>query len=150
MKCDEMKTVCYIDAYSTMPVYCAKEVDEAIDELKAEWEKCQDITQQCFKREVEHRKTIDELKAENERLKKKMDDYHLMSDIRRAKIKELKRALWLARADRALTEAEWNRTIENGWKMFRGNYEIAKEYSNSATKWDKVEQLCRKKAKEYK
>lgn len=36
MKCDEMKTVCYIDAYSTMPVYCAKEVDSAIDELKRE------------------------------------------------------------------------------------------------------------------
>ena len=36
MKCDELKTVCYIDAYSTMPVYGAKEVDGAIEELQAE------------------------------------------------------------------------------------------------------------------
>lgn len=41
---------------------------------------------------------IAELKDENQRLKKKMDDYHLMSDIRRAKIKELKRELWMARS----------------------------------------------------
>lgn len=56
MKCDELKPICYIDAYSTMPVYGAKEVDAAIAELK----------------------------AENVRLK---------------------RALWLARADRAMAES---------------------------------------------
>ncbi len=50
---------------------------------------------------------IAELKKENERLKKKMDDYHLMSDIRRAKIKELKRALWIARAERAIEKIAW-------------------------------------------
>lgn len=38
MKYDELKPVCYIDAYSTMPVYCAREVDAAIAELKAELE----------------------------------------------------------------------------------------------------------------
>ena len=64
--------------------------------------------------------------------------------------KRRERSLWLARAERALTEAERNRTLEIGWKMFRGDYKIAKEYSNLATKWENVERKCRKKAEEYK
>ncbi|WP_295051649.1 hypothetical protein [uncultured Fibrobacter sp.] len=81
MKCDELKRK-YSDI--TGPYYGYNEVNEAIAELQAE---------------------NAQLKAEKERLKKKMDDYHLMSDIRRSKIKELKRTLWLARADRAMAES---------------------------------------------
>ena len=71
--------------------------------------------------------------------KKKADDYHLMSDIRRGEKRQLKRALWLARADRAKTETD---------------YYIDYEYSNTVlakrkrNKWYKVERLCRKKAEE--
>ena len=75
---------------------------------------------------------IGELKRENERLKKKMDEYHLMSDIRRVKIKELKRALWLARAERAKEMCQ--RLLIQGFDP----------------KWEEVERKCRAKAEEYK
>lgn len=80
MKCDEIKTVCYIDAYSTMPVYYAKEVDEAIAELKEENER---------------------LKNENKKMYTKLQHDTIIDAMSRSHYKELratKRALWLARA----------------------------------------------------
>lgn len=99
---------------------------------------------------------IAELKAENERLKKKMDDYHLMSDIRRAKIKELKRALWLARAERAKA-IKWHEGLERYLqerKKFwpsRFSFMATDEMYHVWYKcWCEVERKCRAKAEEYK
>lgn len=111
----------------------------------------------CKKSEVDA--AIAELKAENERLKKKMDDYHLMSDIRRAKIKELKRALWLARAERAESEARgWYHSNAyiikyDGLHNIKGvlNGKGFKHYPDKWMKlWIKIERLCRAKAEAYK
>jgi hypothetical protein len=91
--------------------------------------------------------TIAELKAENQRLKKKTDDYHLMSDIRRAKIKELKRALWMARKAHAVAMfAYWD-------SHYRDNPNAV--YRNRTVDWLRNRWLlildcCIKKEKEYK
>ena len=109
MKCDELKPLMCAHEPNVRLMYDKSEVDAAIAELN----------------------------AENERLKKKMDDYHLMSDIRRAKIKELKRALWLARAEREKTE-----------HLSKIMYSTL--YRDFIAKWVNVERKCRTKAEEYK
>lgn len=132
MKCDELEK---FDATSNAErsagiesryAYDADEVDEAIEEFK----------------------------AENERLKKKMDNYHLMSDIRRAKINELKRALWLARAlalsrfdvDEYLRKYTHcnSRFWNNGFNTFNEACKQMQKAINIA------EAKCRAKAKELK
>lgn len=62
MKSDELKTVCYIEAYSTMPAYCAKAVDEAIDELKEALKIKDELL-------IENGAEIGRLKADNEKLR---------------------------------------------------------------------------------
>lgn len=103
---------------------------------------------------IEADEVIAGLRKENAELKQKLEDVQATAYAESVdagmRERRLKRELWLARAERALTEAERYRTLENGWRMFRGDYEKAKEYSNLATKWDKVEELCKAKAKEYK
>ena len=101
---------------------------------------------------------IAELKAENQRLKKKMDDYHLMSDICRAKIKELKRALWLARAEWASDKARIFYFAETcGVKLNIDGYSNKEKGHTRMCSarwwrltWLKVERKCRAKAEEYK
>ena len=139
MKCDELK---YEKLGDMMPFYPRSTlvirkqfVDEAIAELidiiknnqSAYYVDLGIVATDCEK-----------LKAENERLKKKKDDYHLMSDIRRAKIKELKRALWLARAERAKEKQNYESGCRSDGWVRRENM------------WLEVERLCRHKAKEYK
>ena len=135
MKCDEMKTVCYIDAYSTMPVYGAKEVDEAIAELK----------------------------AENERLKRCeiwMKQHFYCEEViacESAKNRKLIRALWLARAERAhIITLLWNvYCYQNNCLYFRDFLNVkcnpfrnlpkktAMEWSDL---WESIETKCRAKA----
>lgn len=150
MKCDELK-LAENNTYFGNYYYKAEEVDEAIEELKDELNRFkarEDVLCTDNRDLLEKTKTLEDRLRENAEHFKRNEAQILEAS--NNEIKVTKRALWMARAEMALTEAERNRTIENGWKMFRGNYEIAKEYSNSATKWDKVEQLCRKKAEEYK
>ena len=163
MKCDELKVYEEIEDYvsydndTPTEMYDKSEVDAAITELKAENERLSNdldkersetikyMDELCNAKNEIERLTIDkrnvELRADAadsaiEKLKKKMDDYHLMSDIRRAKIKELKRALWMARAERAK------------WESLYYWYAISDKYKSR--KFDEVERKCRAKAEEYK
>ena len=164
---------------------CIKsDVDAAIAELKDIIKNNQSayyvdlgiVANDCEKLKAENeRLTIDkrnvELRADVadstiEKLKKKMDDYHLMSDIRRAKIKELKRALWLARASDASSFAGLFSTLSyieddesRKYWIFGNKRKIVFDglkcsRMETAYKWfciwDDVANKCLKKAKEYK
>lgn len=99
---------------------------------------------------------IAELKAENERLVKCCKEYDSRQRIdERIKfngaqqLRATKRALWLARAERAVAEQtvdEWSRYKEKhpfgSWRADPFEYWVQA--------WIYVEKLCRKKAKEYK
>lgn len=134
MKCDELQYERLGDANKTYPestlVIRKQFVDGAIDELKREH----------HRERHEYIDMVAQLKAENQRLKKKMDDYHLMSDIRRAKIKGLKRALWLARAERAVSKQAYYDILSRG---------ISSERDEMYDMWNNVERKCLKKSKEY-
>ena len=122
MKCDELETEQWLDyGGEPMPCYPAKDVDEAIAELKAEKEKLDDLA---------HAHNLELLQKENA-------------------ISELKRALWLARAERAVAEQtidEWSRYKE---KHPCGSWR-ADPFDYGVMAWIYVEKLCRKKSKEYK
>jgi len=91
-----------------------------------------------------------------------MDDYHLMSDIRRAKIKEQKHALWLARAARAKTEYQhwiliWHCANTNQYFFInKTRYKHTSKVDRMRYPWEwrdiwsEVEKHCLKKAEEYK
>lgn len=123
MKCDELETEQWLDyGGEPMPCYPAKDVDEAIAELK----------------------------AENDRLKEALHRLSCNADCcYRVQFKSTKRALWLARAERAVAEQtvdEWSRYKEK--HPFGSWREDPFEYWVQA--WIYVEKLCRKKAEEYK
>lgn len=93
------------------------------------------------------------LKRENERLKNKLEDVQATAYAESVDAgmenRKLKRALWLARADRAVAAQsvhEWCRYNEKHpcglWK--------ADPFECWVQAWICVEKLCRKKAKEYK
>ena len=124
MKCDELKRK-YSDI--TGPYYGYNEVNEAIAELK----------------------------AENERLKKCeiwMKQHFYCEEViacESAKNRQLKRALWLARAMRA--EAQWNRQLRDAGIAFAiGENKSWDSWNQKQKKWQGVERKCRAKAKEYK
>lgn len=137
--------------------YHHKEVDAAISELLRENERLSNaldkerseiikyMDELCNAKNEIERLTIDkrnvELMADAadsaiEKLKKKMDDSHLMPDIRRAKIKELKRALYKACANWARSE----RYTEATW---HGD-------AHREEQWANVQAKCLAKAEEYK
>ena len=132
MKCDELQYERLGDANKTYPASTLVIRKQFVDEA------------------------IAELKDENKWLKKKMDDYHLMSDIRRAKIKELKRSLWLARAERAKA-IKWHdgleRYLQERKKYWPSRFSFMKDdemYHVWYKCWCEVERKCRAKAEEYK
>lgn len=103
---------------------------------------------------------IAELEDDNKDLQKKLADYHLMSDIRRVKLKEMRRALWLSRAKMAEARKDYwyARSCHEGDKRLwsidgsavkcigcikRTNFDWLKI-------WSEVECKCLKKAEEYK
>ena len=92
------------------PVYLKEDVDAAIDELK------QKLQDQCISCPVKMQE--DDVVAEKD------------NEIRR-----LKRALWLARAERA------------EWESLYYWYAVSDKYKSR--KFDEVERKCLKKAKEY-
>ena len=97
---------------------------------------------------VEVDEAIEEFKAENERLKKCeiwMKQHFYCEEViacESAKNRKLKRALWLARADRA---KEFRYKIKFAISSMNTKYNYSDAY-----KWEKVERKCRKKAEEYK
>ena len=125
MKCDELKYERLDDAFETYPdstlVIRKQYVDAAIAELKAEKEKLDDLA---------HAHNLELLQKENA-------------------ISDLKRARWLARAERAVAEQtidEWSRYKEKhpcgSWRADPFDYWVMA--------WIYVEKLCRKKSKEFK
>lgn len=94
---------------------------------------------------------IAELKAENQRLKKceiwMMQHFYCEEVIacESAKNRKLKRALWLSRALSADHAANFCYYIANYGKLNK----VKKIYQDQ-DKWDKVEEICIKKAEEYK
>lgn len=126
MKCDELKVYEQLEdyvSYNDAPIemYDKSEVDEAIAELKDELENA------CLERN-DNQTAIDEYVKENI---------------------ALKRALWLARAERAVAEQtidEWSRYKEKhpcgSWRDDSFEYWVQT--------WIYVEKLCRRKAEEYK
>jgi chromosome segregation ATPase len=171
MKCDELEFF-FGGAASWAEVYKKSDVDAAIDELKAENERLSNaldkersetikyMDELCNAKNEIERLTIDkrnvELRADAadstiEKLKKKMDDYHLMSDIRRAKIKEQKHALWLARVElcHRLDVDRYLRKHRNSW--YNENcLTWAEACVAMEVKMCKAESKCRAKAEEYK
>ena len=147
MKCDEIKTVCYIDAYSTMPVYCAKEVDEAIAELKTKLTEEREFGLSRAK-SADHEigkvcTELCELKAEN---------------------REAKHSLWLTRANNAkllanfwfdVFPSEYNKYDIIGRMEGNENEFILTTLKTHRTAsewvgvWEIVDKKCRAKAKEY-
>ena len=98
---------------------------------------------------------IDKLKAENERLKKCeiwMKQHFYCEEViacESAKNRQLKRALWLARAMRA--EAQWNRQLRDAGIAFAiGENKYWDSWNQKQKKWQGVERKCRAKAEEYK
>lgn len=117
----ELKSFIVLYGGKFIRAYKESEADATIAELK---EVAEDA---CLERD-DNSRVIDELEAENRRLK---------------------RALWLARAERAVAEQtvdEWSRYKEK--HPFGSWREDPFEYWVQA--WIYVEKLCRKKAKEYK
>lgn len=135
MKCDELKTETIVPqgCTLTLQMYPKGEVDAAIAELKVI------AKDACLERD-DNQKVIDELEDENRRLK---------------------RALWLARAERAhVTTLYWNvYCYQNNCLYFRDFMpencnpfrslpkKTAMEWSDL---WESIETKCRSKAEEYK
>ena len=112
MKCDELEK---FDATSNADLsagydhryaYDADEVDAAIAELKARITDLEGLNHDLCERVTEndgirqHWEEIEQTRIENERLKAKLVEQD-------AENRRLKRALWMARAERALAEAEY-------------------------------------------
>lgn len=151
MKCDELERHT-LDVWEDMSMYeplvKASDVDEAIAELK---EFAEDA---CIERD-DNQTAIDELQAENAELKAKLENVQasMYADVVDANMenRRLKRALWLARAERARTEQcyeNYSFYIHRHQKtMYGGTY---RPYIAWLEKWNEVERKCREKAEEYK
>lgn len=105
---------------------------------------------------------VAELEADNKRLENAVDVYKSKANVFKCQVAEISmklcesknykavcRALWLARAERAVAEQtidEWSRYREKhpfgSWRVDPFKYWVQA--------WINVEKLCRKKAKEYK
>lgn len=171
MKCDELKALvfsisdlAYVDEPTPQPnfqnphdhaVYKATEVDEAIAQLK---EKLHDVdnkwNEQC--------KEIAELKAENEQLKAKLENVQATAyaDSVDAGMRErrLKRALWIARAERADDRARifYFSDLESVLDIDGFSYDSKKKKGCKKLTarlwriiWLNVERKCRDKAEEW-
>lgn len=147
MKCDKLKAEPMIinDDYTAL-YYPKDQVDAAIDELKTENESLlQQNRELCLALQVMYGKEeYDKQKAENAELKQKLEDtkataYAESVDAGMCE-RKLKRALWLARAERALAE----RRRYCAMSAFN-------DIENDALriKWCIIQRKCRAKAKEY-
>ena len=157
MKCDELnshKADVTIPVYGTIAdadVYLKEKADEAIAELKAEHHKERDeYISMVYRRE----QTIKELKADNERLTRELEhvkngDCINTCDVLEKYGKELcatRRALWLARANRALEKIAW-------FKLWNASISTMNPEDGARQEFDKWKRNLGKflkKAEEYK
>ena len=155
MKCDELRIEKACVYGPNEKVYLAEQVNEAIEELK------QFAEDACLERD-DNQNAIDELQAENVELKQKLEDVQAShyAEMVNAGMRErrLKRALWLARAERAKdrattcndfaylgdTEREINMTLARTWMKCR-----MLKPSEWSKVWNNVERKFRAKAEEY-
>lgn len=100
MKCEELKPVCYIDAYSTMPVYCAREVDEAIAELKDELNRAKEREDVLV---TDNRNLLEKVKMLEERLHENADHF------------KRNEAQILENAEKELRHHKYKRCLNNAW-----------------------------------
>jgi hypothetical protein len=134
MKCDELEQV--ENPIEWGLYYDKNEVDAAIDELKANKQNLEDLVAY---------------------FQKKASDFHLMSDIRRVRIKEKTRALWIMTAEWAEAMGLASCNIANKF-MNRENFEVGDDYRQKTIKkyrhrqvvFYKYADYCKNKAKEYK
>ena len=156
MKCDELKRK-YSDI--TGPYYGYNEVNEAIAELKDKcqmhdffWEGC-GFAKRGFKNTIAVSEAFDELEAENAELKKKLDDVQATAYAESVdagmRERRLRRALWIARADRAVMTLDY---FALKCKWFKDYMKVEPPGCDvkMVHKWANVEHKCRAKAEEYK
>lgn len=162
MKCDELKEdYCYDAADDkNKAVYLKSDVDEAIAELKDE------LKNACLERDDnqvaidEYAKENEELNAENERLLRiPHTDNSAVIELLSKELRATKRALWLARAERAANRARIFYFCDLETKLDIDGFSYDPKKKKGCKKmaarlwriiWLKVERLCRHKAEEYK
>lgn len=146
MKCDELKKQKYYQKLAFGDeVYLAKQVDAAIAELK---QKLEDVNEL--------------VKESKELLKESQKMHQRCADNASKQIRRLKRALWLARAERAEAEhAHWatiwfcntkidlniNKSSVSQCTYNSNTFRNASEWRNM---WYDIARKCRAKAEEYK
>ena len=143
MKCDELKAfrALNIDEDETGMAYPKAAVDAAIAELKVENRRLKKDLYKTDHHNIQYLCSM--YGCEN------VEAFHGEIKNLQTKLIATERALWLARAERAVAEQtvdEWSRYKEK--HPFGSWREDSFEYWVQA--WIYVENLCRKKAKEYK
>lgn len=163
MKCDKLKEYKAYE-YGTSYVYDIGEVKEAIAELKDKcqmhdffWEGC-GFAKRGFKNAIAVSNAYDDLEAENAKLKAEIESLkasHYAENVDAGmRERRLRRALWLAREWRAWCEGQFWLAIPSNrprdiYHLFMTN-RIHRAPAEWMAYWHKVEQLCNKKAEEYK
>ena len=141
MKCDELKPIeleCNmgkdingVEHREPWKAYDIDEVDAAIAELKRKLHDAEMLADLAEAAETERKIDYDKLNAEN---------------------RKLKRALWLAREWRAWCEGEFWLAVESDEPgdiyHLKCTNRIHRTPNEWTTYWQKVEQLCKKKAEE--
>lgn len=132
------------------------EKDKEVTELKTDNERLKKQSSCTFSDDCLR---VRQLKAEAERLKRELDKSNEIYAIRRKKLRATRKALWLARAERAKERKIHFDTLDYfGISFVTINFESARTWMNcrieEPSKWavifEKVEQKCKAKAEEYK
>ena len=136
------------------------DLDEIKRGLRAEIKKRENeqyFTFQCNVRQMckDVLAKLEEMEAENAELKQKLEDAQASAYAESVDAgmenRRLKRALWLARAERAKERKYKYETWErNETKKFNRDGDLIALVSIKARKWRRVEIKCVKKAEEYK
>ena len=155
MKCDELEPIEFADDFvngNVVQYYDKHDVDEAVAELKEKLRLAEMAKDDAESANTEYREDINKLKSENERLVKCCKEYDSRQRIYERiefnaakQLRATKRALWMARALSAKHVATFCYYIAH-----YGRLNKVKKIYQCQDKWDKVEQLCIKKAEEYK
>ena len=149
MKCDELnayKGDVYIPVYGSIAdadVYLKKDVDSAIAELKEAWRSEHEACE-ALKAKLE---TVNELVNESKELLKESQKMHQRcADNASKQIRRLKRALWIARANRAMEKIAWFKL----WNISISTMNPEDSARQEFDKWKKALGKFLKKTEEYK
>lgn len=161
MKCDELKPV-HVPAEmcggrtlaEAFDYYERKPVDEAFDELKQKLHDAEMARDDAEAANTEYRDDIRKLKAENERLNRELEhvkngDCINTCDVLEKHVKDelkAKRALWIARAKRAIEKIAWFRLWNASISTMNPEDGARQEYD----KWKKALGNFLAKTEEYK